>query len=173
MPGWTTRAAGGILREEGDELVAVCYSVRDGAPPLIAELDLVLVEPDIVPALFQIGLNKSDQLFIIVVAIAEEDAERRDGFLKRNLTMSWADPEIADICQRLAAFWTGVGFGGHRHMESAKRIKSSSRLYATYFRTDGNLFRAALIRFAPSKKRILSQEADIDPPLSPGITTSA
>ena len=44
---------GGMLREEGQHAVALQNAVGDGAPPFVAELDLGLVEPDIVAALFR------------------------------------------------------------------------------------------------------------------------
>ena len=44
-------------------------------PPVIARLDLVLVEPDIVPALFQVDFDDADQHFVSVVPVAEKDAE--------------------------------------------------------------------------------------------------
>ena len=46
--------AGGMFREEGENAVAAGDAVGDGAPPVVAGFDLALVEPDIVPALFQI-----------------------------------------------------------------------------------------------------------------------
>src|ERR1051325_228058 len=67
--------AGGIFREEGQDAVALQNAVGDRVPPFVAELDLVLVEPDIVSALLQVGLDAADQLLVAVVAIAEEDAQ--------------------------------------------------------------------------------------------------
>ncbi len=66
--------AGGMLREEGQDAVAAGDAIGDGAPPFVAELDLGLVEPDIVPALFQIGLDAADEFLVGVVAVAEEDS---------------------------------------------------------------------------------------------------
>jgi len=63
-----------MFREEGQYAVALQNAVGDGAPPFVAELDLVLVEPDFVPALFQVGLDAADQFLVAVVAVAEEDS---------------------------------------------------------------------------------------------------
>ena len=63
-----------MFREEGDEFVAARDAFGDGPPPVIAELDLAFVEPDIVPALFQIGFDACDQFLVGVVAVAEEDS---------------------------------------------------------------------------------------------------
>ena len=41
--------AGGMFREEGQHAVALQNAVGDGTPPFVAELDLGLVEPDVVP----------------------------------------------------------------------------------------------------------------------------
>ena len=66
--------AGGMFREEGDEFVAAGDALGNGAPPVVAKLDLALVEPDIVPALFQVGLDAADEFLARVVAVAEEDS---------------------------------------------------------------------------------------------------
>ncbi len=50
--------------------------VGDLAPPVVAELDLVLVKPDIVPTHFEVGLDTLDEFLIGVVAVAEEDTMR-------------------------------------------------------------------------------------------------
>lgn len=68
-----TWVAGGMFGEEGDELVAPRDSFRDRASPVVARLDLALVEPDVVPALFEVGFDTEDQLLVGVVAVAEED----------------------------------------------------------------------------------------------------
>ena len=96
--------AGGMLREERQHAVALQNAVGDGAPPFVAELDLALVEPDIVTAFFQVGLDAAHQLLIAVVAIAEEDPHGGYGFFQRYLSMFGADPEFADLRQRLTAF---------------------------------------------------------------------
>lgn len=49
--------AGGVLREEGQHAAALQNTVGDGVPPIVAKLDLALIEPDIVAALFQVGLD--------------------------------------------------------------------------------------------------------------------
>jgi hypothetical protein len=54
--------------------MAVEDAVGDGAPPVVAGLDFVLVEPDIVAAMFQIGVDATDKFLVGVVAVAEEDA---------------------------------------------------------------------------------------------------
>lgn len=38
-------------------------------------------------ALFQVGLDAADKLFVAVVAVAEEDAQRGERLLERNLTV--------------------------------------------------------------------------------------
>lgn len=70
-----TGVAGGMLREERQHPLARQNAVRDRPPPVVAGLDLVLVEPDIVAALFQISVNAAGQFFVRVLAVAEEDAE--------------------------------------------------------------------------------------------------
>jgi hypothetical protein len=69
----------GMLREEGQDAVALQNAVGDGAPPFVTELDLALVEPDVVPALFQISLDAADEFLVAVVAVTEKDAERGNG----------------------------------------------------------------------------------------------
>ena len=64
-----------MSREEGPSAVAARDAVGDRSPPVSAGSDLVLVEPDIVPALFQVGLDAADQFLVGIVAVAEEDAE--------------------------------------------------------------------------------------------------
>ena len=73
--------AGGMFREEGDEFVAARDPFRDGAPPVVAEFDLALIEPDIVSAFFKVGLNEADEILVAVVTVTEEDAERGEGLL--------------------------------------------------------------------------------------------
>ena len=51
--------AGRVFREEGRDAVALRSPVGEGAPPVVAELDLVLVEPDIVAWRFQVGLEEA------------------------------------------------------------------------------------------------------------------
>ena len=67
--------AGGMFREEGKEAVALRNAGRDGAPPVVAEGDVVFVKPDIVAALFQVSVDAADEFFVGVVSVAEEDAE--------------------------------------------------------------------------------------------------
>ena len=59
------RIASGIFREEGQHSVALQNAVGDGAVPHVAELDLVLVEPDILSALFQVGLDAAGQTLLL------------------------------------------------------------------------------------------------------------
>ena len=112
--------AGGMFREEGDEFVAVCEAFRDGAPPVVAEFDLALVEPDIVAALFEVGLDAADEIFVGIAAVAEENAERMGrrrrslslvtlAATRRNLALLGANPELADLTQRLIALCTISG----------------------------------------------------------------
>ena len=68
-------------------------TVHDGAPPLVTELDFVLVKPDITPAFFQISVYTANQLFVAIVTVTQEDAERFVRFLKRDLSMLWTNPE--------------------------------------------------------------------------------
>ncbi|MCX5756934.1 MAG: hypothetical protein NTU83_00200, partial [Candidatus Hydrogenedentes bacterium] len=47
---------------------------RNRATPIVAELDLVFVEPDIMASLFQVELDAPHQFLVGVVPVAEEDA---------------------------------------------------------------------------------------------------
>lgn len=85
--------AGGMLREEGDNPLTVQDLIGDRAPPVVAGLDFGLVEPDIVPALFQVSLDASDEFLIGGAAVAQENAEGRGRLCVGNLAMGRADPE--------------------------------------------------------------------------------
>jgi len=61
--------------EKGEEPVALRDPGSDGSPPVVASHDIGLVEPDIVAALFQVGADTTNQFFVGVVALAEEDLE--------------------------------------------------------------------------------------------------
>ena len=67
-----------MVREEGQHAVALQNAIGDGAPPFVSELDLGLVEPDIVSALFQVGFDAADPFLVGVVAVTQEDAEGGD-----------------------------------------------------------------------------------------------
>lgn len=108
---------GGMFREKGQDAVALQNAVGNGAPPLVAELDLVLVEPDIVSALCQVGFDAADKLFVAVVAIAEEDAHFGKGLLDHELVPAvFADVDIPllaedDIFRRT---FGAMNFSRHR-----------------------------------------------------------
>lgn len=91
---------GGMFGKEGKNTQAFQSSVGDLASPVVAEFDLVLVEPDVVPALFQIGLDAADEFLIGVVAVAEEDAERGERFLRRELEFAGVAKERRRIRNR-------------------------------------------------------------------------
>ena len=100
--------AGGMLGEERNELVAARDAFRDGAPPVVAELDLALVEPDGVPALFQVGLDATHELFVAVVPVAQKDSQRaRHGTIdvdRLNGRMFRTDEEFADLLDGRSTF---------------------------------------------------------------------
>jgi hypothetical protein len=91
---------GGILRKERHELVAARDALRDRAPPVVSEFDLALVEPDIVPTHFQVGLDAADELFVAIVAIAEENPEGGDGLFEGELVAAvLADVQAAFLAE--------------------------------------------------------------------------
>lgn len=90
----TPGVAGGMFREEGQHPVAVHDALGDGAPPVKPALDLALVEPDVVSAFFEVGLDLPDKLFVAVVAVAEEDAHRRERLGFRQLPVRRANPKL-------------------------------------------------------------------------------
>ena len=116
-----TGVAGGMFREEGDELVAPGYTFRDGMAPVIARLNLALVEANIVAALFKVGLDAADQFLVGIVAVAEENPEESGRFLSRHLAVLRADPEMADLSQRLIALTTKRCLFRHGNSSSARR----------------------------------------------------
>jgi hypothetical protein len=69
----------GMFREEGEELLAARDAFGDGASPVVAEFDFALVEPDIVPALFEVELDAGRQLFFGVMPVTKEEAKCGDG----------------------------------------------------------------------------------------------
>jgi hypothetical protein len=87
--------AGGMLREEGQHAVAAGDAVGDISPPIVAGLDLVLVEPDIVSTFFEVGLDVADEFLVGVVAIAEEDAKGRDRLFGQHMPTIFADMNAA------------------------------------------------------------------------------
>ena len=86
--------------------VALDDPFSDFASPVVAELNLALVEPDIMPAPFQVGLNTKHQFFVAVMAIAEENAPAEEWLGLGDLPMNRANPEITGLRQRLLARWT-------------------------------------------------------------------
>ena len=93
---------GGVFREEGNELVAAGDAVGDPLPPVVACLDLILVEPDIVPAHFEIALDAMDEFLVLVVPVAEEEAERqwRSRLNRPLMPAVFADPDLALSAQQ-------------------------------------------------------------------------
>jgi len=107
-----SRVAGGMLREEGDELVTAGDAVGDPFLPVVARLDLVLIEPDIVPALLQVGFDATNQLFVLIVAVTEEEAKRSEWLQLWQCPMHSANPEGSDLGGfklALRAFHEAVG----------------------------------------------------------------
>jgi hypothetical protein len=54
----------------------------------VPALDLALVEPDIMPAFFQVGFDAADKLFVAIVAVAEENAKRGERFGRSELVLA-------------------------------------------------------------------------------------
>ena len=50
-------------------------AVGDGAPPVIPNLDVHLVKPDIMPAPLQVGFDEANQFLVRIVSVAKEDAK--------------------------------------------------------------------------------------------------
>lgn len=70
-----------------EEQVTMQNSVGDRAPPVVAEFDFALVEPKIVAALLQVGLDTEDQFLVSVVSATQGDAHRLDRFGIRDLSV--------------------------------------------------------------------------------------
>lgn len=51
--------------------------LRDLSPPIVAEVDIVLIEPDVVAPLFQVALDAPNEFLIGVMAVAKKNAERK------------------------------------------------------------------------------------------------
>ena len=49
-----------MLGEKRNNLLAVGDALGDGTPPVVAEFDLRLIEPDVMLALLQVGVDASD-----------------------------------------------------------------------------------------------------------------
>ena len=62
-----------MFRQERDDPRAVQDAVSDGSAPVVAKLDLALVNPDIVAASFEIVPDTLDENRVVVVAVAKED----------------------------------------------------------------------------------------------------
>jgi hypothetical protein len=74
-----TGVAGGVLREEGHNTVAVGDALPDRAPPVLPALDRLSVEPNVMATILQVGFDARDKLFVAVMTIAQENAQRSGG----------------------------------------------------------------------------------------------
>jgi hypothetical protein len=67
------RVAGGVLRKEGDDALAVQNAVRYRAAPIVTHLNLRPVKPDIVAPLLQVVPDTAGQFLVGVVSVAQKD----------------------------------------------------------------------------------------------------
>jgi len=92
-----------VFGKEGHDLLAVQNPIGNRPPPIIAELDLALIEPDIVPTIPQVCLDSADKVFVGIVSIAQEDPRRGKGLFRLNLAVLGTCPKLPHLRQRLAA----------------------------------------------------------------------
>lgn len=77
-----------MLGKKRKETVAMENAVSNGPSPVVTRTDVILVEPDVVPALFEVGLDAPDQFLIGVMPVAEENAHRLDDLLRHELMVA-------------------------------------------------------------------------------------
>ena len=73
--------AGGVFGEKGQSQIAIVNALGDLAAPIVPCVDLFIIDPHGVAALFQIRFKTIDKFFVVVVTVTEEDGFWGFGFV--------------------------------------------------------------------------------------------
>jgi hypothetical protein len=92
-----------VFRKERQNPVTAQNSIGNGTSPLISKLDFVLIKPNIMSAFFEVGFNHADELFIVVVAVTEEDAEFVEFLFRKteatiHAGIAFSGIKVFDVC---------------------------------------------------------------------------